>query len=968
MSLAWDASGVSAPSGTVTLLFTDVEGSTRLWQTDESAMRVALSRHDELLRRTVTEHDGVVFSTMGDGIAAAFRSASGAVAAAVEAQRLLGAEPWPTATPVRVRMGLHTGEAELRDGDYLGTAVNRAARLMAIGHGGQVLVSSVTAAVLGEGLELVDLGEHRLRDLDRPMHVFQLGVGSFPPLGSLESFLGNLPLQVSSFIGRQREIEAGSEALASSRVVTLTGVGGVGKTRLALQVAAEVLPRFRDGAWLVELAPVREPAEVADAVAAVFGVGARAAQSAPEALVGFLRAKQMVLVLDNCEHVIDAAADLVERIERSCAGVVVLATSRAALGVDGEQILAVPSLGIPAGDADFDGVARADAVVLFVDRARRVKADFVLTAANAPLVSRVCRRLDGMPLGVELAAARVRAMTPAELADGLEERFEILSGVRHRGVERHQTLRAVIDWSYDLLAEPEKRLLVRMSVFAGGCTRQSAEVVCSGDPVERTGMLDLLAGLVDKSLVVADVEDPDTRYGLLETIREYGRDRVAEHGETQPLQDAHAEHYYDLAAGLVEQAGGSEQLLAVRRLVAERENLLAAMAHALRSGHADLALRILSVGLDEVDLGCLPRFSVEALNIAGAAEHRLYPAGLAVAAFYSSLNADLAATEALCEASLSAARRLDSHDPRIEWKVLWARATAAFSLGDLATAADYYARGVGIRRALDPGVMLSTTLSVEAACRGFAGDYGRGLPLATEGLAIARRLGTPLQIAYNLVVLAGALAEQDPSRARALLREAADVGSNLGTIPHNSIVERLLLGAAALGDWDTVLDLAPDTIRGLYWLGDRPQLVAVFNVVARAVAEHDAASAAVLQGAARRLATPTAPHVPAASPPGSSAPNPKTERGSSPGVGLVVNVRRQTTAILTPELGDQRLRNCALKANPWTTTAWLLLPSTLSPEASAPFDRKGQLSTTTPSSPSHSTPSPGPKQQLSPRD
>jgi predicted ATPase len=398
---------------------------------------------------------------------------------------------------------------------------------MAIGHGGQVLCSSATAEILGNALNLVDLGEHRLRDLERPMHVFQVGDGTFPPLRSLDSFLGNLPLQVSSFVGREREMARGIEALRASRVVTLTGVGGVGKTRLALQIAAEVLPRYRDGAWLVELAPVRDPERVADAVGSVFGVTAKAGRSMEDTVVEFLRSKQMLLVLDNCEHLLDSVAALVDQIERSCAGVVVMVTGREGLALDGEQILAVPSLELPGTEADFQAVAGSDAVELFVQRGRRVHADFELTAANAPEVAQVCRRLDGVPLAIELAAARVNAMTPAELARGLDHRFETLAGGRRGAVQRHQTLRAAIDWSYDLLPGPERRLLARLSVFAGGCNRESAEAVCSGDPIDPRAVFGLLTGLVGRSLVVAEPGDPETRYRLLETIREYGEERLA---------------------------------------------------------------------------------------------------------------------------------------------------------------------------------------------------------------------------------------------------------------------------------------------------------------------------------------------------------------------------------------------------------------------------------------------------------
>jgi len=428
---------VGGPAGTVTFLFTDVEGSTRQWQEDEAAMRAALARHDKLVRAAIEDCGGVVFSTMGDGMAAAFANASDAVRAALDAQEAL-------AGVLPVRMGLHTGEAEVRDGDYFGTTVNRCARLTAVAHGGQVVCSEATASLVRDAFpaSLADLGEHRLRDLARPVRVFQVGEGRFPALRTLDAFPGNLPLQLSSYIGREKELERAAAALADSRIVTLTGVGGVGKTRLALQVAAEVLPRFTDGAWLVELAPVRDPEGVPDAVAAVFEVTPRSGQSLLQALVEFLRGKQLLLVVDNCEHLLEPAATLIEALERSCSHLAVLATSREGLGIDGERMLAVPSLVSPKADASPEAVAEAAAVRLFVDRAQAVKAEFSVTGDNAAWVAQVCRRLDGVPLAIELAAARVQAMTPAELARRLEQRFEVLAGGKRGAVERHQTLRA----------------------------------------------------------------------------------------------------------------------------------------------------------------------------------------------------------------------------------------------------------------------------------------------------------------------------------------------------------------------------------------------------------------------------------------------------------------------------------------------------------------------------------------------
>ena len=411
---------------------------------------------------------------------------------------------------------------------------------MGVAHGGQVVCSQATTDlardVLAEGVDLVDLGEHRLRDLSRAERVFQVnaaGLGSeFAALTSIDAFPGNLPLQMSSFIGREREIGRTVEALDGCRVVTLTGVGGVGKTRLALQVAAELLPSFREGAWLVELAPVRDPDDVVDAFATVFGLRARAGQSLEETLVEFLLTKQLLLVVDNCEHVLDAVADLVEELTGTCPRVAVLATSREGLALDGERIFAVPALAAPGTGADLGAVGASDAVQLFVERASAADADFGLDSVNAAAVGQVCRRLDGVPLAIELAAALVASMSPAELASALDHRFDLLAGGRRRAVKRQQTLKATIDWSYDLLDESQQRLLARLAVFAGGCTREAAEAVCAGGPIEPRVVLGLLTDLVARSLVVTERGGVETRYRLLETIREYGEERLAEHGET----------------------------------------------------------------------------------------------------------------------------------------------------------------------------------------------------------------------------------------------------------------------------------------------------------------------------------------------------------------------------------------------------------------------------------------------------
>ena len=540
------------PQGTVTFLFTDLEGSTRRWEAHPQEMKDALARHNAIVRGAVESHGGVVFSTMGDGLAAVFASARDAVRAVLAAQQGLAAEEWGEVTgPLAARMGLLTDEGVLGGEHYLNQPLNRCARLMAAGHGGQALVSGATELLVREdlppGCALVDLGEHRLRDLARPVRIFQLTApglrDQFPPLRTLEAFAGNLPVQLSSFIGRADELAGLAAAMRGSPLVTVTGPGGVGKTRLALQAAADQVPSFGDGVWLCELAPVRDGALVDDAVAAVFSLTARAGQSTREALVELLRGKQLLLVLDNCEHLVEAAAALAETLQRSCERLVILATSREGLGIEGERLVPVAPLGVPGAGADLDGITGAEAVRLFAERAAAVKPGFPVTAQNAAAVAAVVRRLDGIALAVELAAARVPAMTVAELARRLERSFAVLAVGRRGAAARHQTLRATIDWSFQLLSGPEQALLARLAVFAGGCTLQAAEAVCGGDGIDPDAVFELLASLVARSLVVAEESGPGTRYRLLETIRQYGEQRLNAAGETGRWRARHAGYY-----------------------------------------------------------------------------------------------------------------------------------------------------------------------------------------------------------------------------------------------------------------------------------------------------------------------------------------------------------------------------------------------------------------------------------------
>jgi len=909
------------PTGTVTFLFTDIEGSTALWEHHPEAMQIALARHDKILEAAIDGHGGVIVSRMGDGMAAAFASAREAVAAAVAIQQGLVEETWPELLGrVSARVGVHTGEGILIEGQYLNQPLNRCARLMAIGHGGQVLVSGTSEPLvrgaLPEGVELVDLGDRRLRDLSEPIRVFQVEhpdlMTAFPPLRSLDSFPGNLPLQVSSFIGRERDLARATEALAERRVVTLTGVGGVGKTRLALQVAAELLPRFREGAWLVELQAVRDPEGVEGAFAAVFGVSPRAGQSLKEAVVEFLHTKQLLLVLDNCEHLLEAVAAFVGMLERTCPGLVVLATSREGLALDGERVVPVPSLAAPSPEAGLDALAQSEAVQLFVERGRDADPDFALTAHNAVAVAQVCRRLDGVPLAIELAAARIRAMNPDELARGLERRFETLAGGRRGAVQRHQTLRAAIDWSYDLLSEAERRLLARLAVFAGGCTRAAAQAVCSGEPIAAREVFDLIVSLVDRSLVIAERDHPETRYRLLETIREYAEERLAEAGETASLRDRHAEFYVEYVRSLSEEMQGPQQIEAGNRVRSEAENLLLAINHSIDADDADLAMRFVhntpGPGTETGYTFLLPIDSV--LGLSGAADHALYPAALGLSAAWAAMRGDLATAQMRSEQALAAAQHLGSDpDQRVAYLLAMTNVAVAYALGDHVAAAQYSEQAAEIVQST--GLLGSAALALGGAAtfRAMAGDQPTAVRLATEGLSRARQVGMPLAIAMNLNALAAALAEDDPERAKGLLREGSQLRMTFGYEAQNDVTQAVFV-TARVGDWPQLLELAPISIRHLHWTHARPQLAGVLNVVARALVSTAVEVAAVLQGAASRLARL------AMGIPGPSSASITTDAATTPigggersDSGLIVELRRTTTDLLIETLGKTRLRD-----------------------------------------------------------
>jgi predicted ATPase/class 3 adenylate cyclase len=595
------------PSGTVTFLFTDIEGSTVRWERHPAAMRAALARHDALLHAGIAAHYGVVLTERGEGDSffALFARATDALAAACALQRALATEPWPPeVAPIRVRMALHTGEAGVREGsDHRGPAVNRCARLRAIAHGGQTVLSQVTHALVRDslppGAELRDLGEHRLAGLQRPERVYQLladGVpADFLPLRSLDARPSNLPLHLTSFVGRAAEIAAITQALASTRLVTLTGSGGVGKTRLALAVATELVDQYPDGVWLVELAPLTDRGVVPGSVAQALGVREEPGRPLVATLTDFVTDRRLLLVLDNCEQVVGACAALTTALLGVAPGLQVLTTSREALRIRGERVYRVAPLAVPR--PPLPGLAVLsdyEAVRLFIVRAQEVQPDFAVTDASAPAVVEICARLDGLPLAIELVAARSRLLSPEALLARLGERLRVATGGARDLPDRQRTLRATMDWSYDLLELAEQTLFARLAVFVGGCTPAAIEAVC--DPEGELGIdaLDGVQSLLDKSLVQrTDAAQGEPRLVLLETVHEYARERLAASGEQQVLRDWHLAYYLALAEKAAPLLIGPEQGRWLDRLEAEHDNLRVALGWCTGGGGgAEAGLRL----------------------------------------------------------------------------------------------------------------------------------------------------------------------------------------------------------------------------------------------------------------------------------------------------------------------------------------------------------------------------------------
>jgi predicted ATPase/class 3 adenylate cyclase len=845
------------PSGTVTFLFSDIEGSTQRWESERIAMQGAVRRHDALIRKAIEARAGYVFKTIGDAFCAAFARAEEAVAAAVDAQRALSVEDFSAVDGVRVRMALHTGTTDERDGDYFGPAVNRVARLLAIGHGGQVLVSGVTADLLQGAMPpeiaLRDLGEHRLKDLTQPDRVFQLVapglVESFPAPRSLRDLPNNLPRALTSFVGRDEVLADVKALVAKAPLVTLVGTGGAGKTRTALQVGADLLEGSRGGVWLVELAPVADPSLVTTVVAQVVGVRESANRSLLDSLLSYLKKKQVVIILDNCEHVVTEARSVAAAIVRNCPDVRILATSRESLNVGGERVYRIPSLAVPPASRTLNVTESLEygAIVLFFDRAVASDSQFALSEDNVGWVAEICRRLDGIPLAIELAAARVKVLAPRQLAQKLDERFQLLTGGDRSGLPRQQTMRALIDWSYDLLSEQEQALFRRLSIFAGDFTLEVAgDVRRVGTGLDELASFEMLSSLVDKSLVQVDLTKSDAHYRVLESTRQYAREKLVECGEYDAIARAHAEAYLKLAEQLERTWATTPELEWVASL--QLENWRAALEWAfgargdalagqrlsgvLRQAWLYLAVaegrRWVRIARDTVDDRTPPSVAAR-LDLAeaqidaafaqrkashAAAERALAryrqlddQQGIAEAQRYIgralSTQGRVAEGEEFLRAALAGFRRLDNR--RLIALALRDLGVARSEAGDVAGARALLAEALPIFKETAADRQVATVTANLASAEFHGGDAQKALQLHGEALAAHRAFSDTRFIANDLSSMAAyllALARWDEARRHA--REALAVARDVQDEVITAFSLERLAAVAALQPWDDV--------------------------------------------------------------------------------------------------------------------------------------------------------------------
>ncbi len=796
------------PTETVTFLFTDIEGSTRFLQQLGDRYADVLAEYRRLLRVAVYTQGGKEVGARGDACFFAFPRAKGALAAAVAAQRALNRYPWPTGITVRVRMGLHTGESLSGDTGCVSMDVHRAARICTVGHGGQILFSQTTRDLVADdfpkGVSVRDLGQHRLKDLGGPHSVFQVVAtdlpSDFPPLNSLDALPNNLPVQLTSFIGREREKREVERLLSIARLLTLTGTGGAGKTRLALQVAADLLEQYPDGVWVVELAPLADPTLVPQSVASALGVAEQPHRAMNATLVDYLRPKSLLLVLDNCEHVLPACAQLTDALLRVCPSLRILATSREALRIAGEISWRVPSLSQPDPQRlpTFDRLIEYEAVRLFVQRAAAILPTFTVTSQNAEAIARVCQQLDGIPLAIELAAARVRVLSVGQIVARLDDRFRLLTGGSRTALPRQQTLRATMDWSYDLLSAQEGMLLRRLSVFAGGWTLEAAEAVCPGDDVAVTDTLDLLTQLVDKSLVVVETSDGAARYRLQDTVRQYGLDKLEESGNAADVRRRHFGWYLGIAESAKAAGRESDRAVWLERLQAEYDNLRAALEWSLGSGGPEEGLR-LAVAARE--LWWRSHFNEgrhwleESLAATHGTPSPLRAEALATLSDIAREQGEYLKAAEFCEESLRLYR--EQGDEQGIAAALNSRGRLAWRQSDYKQATAFFEQSLALNRKLGQQANIAQGLNALGNVAHAQGNYERAAGFHRESLALYRALNKESGLAIALDSLANAewrLGDHD--RAMALLEQSLALFRKLG-FKRGIAVALLSLGTVA---------------------------------------------------------------------------------------------------------------------------------------------------------------------------